>query len=782
MKKVILLALLVPGMASGQIMENFESAGTVRWIQIPEGRWSADNTFRISGEYSLHHSFDNPAAGIDRIAISLENLHPEKETTRWSFRIRHGYDPSSSNNWAVFLMTDSDPSQSGTPQPNGFVTGVNLTGYDDTLRLWKIKKGVYIPLVNSCINWQNDIGPGDAVEIAVERSQEGHWRMSVFRLNGDSVCNSSVSDPELFTPGWLVVSYKYTATRDMLLWLDDISVDGNFETNGGNISALTGRADVIITEIMADPTPAVSLPEKEYFEIRNRTSIPISMSGWSLLAGDQKISFPDVTIMPQEYRIITPAKDTASFSKYGKVDGMRSFPPLTDGGTMLALISNTGELVHGVEYSRGWYGSGLKAGGGWSLEMIDIDYPFHYRENWKASTSRSGGTPGACNSVSKLNRDTYFCGIVNVFPDDSQAVTISFSEPVFDVTGENNGIMINGGPVADIKPADPLMRAYSIIPGNILEQGKIYTLTVPEDLSDVSGNKAEVTSFSFGIPEQAITGDVIFNELLFNPLPGDPDYIELFNNSGKTVDASRLLLVSVNSSGDTSSVYQLSGEHRCILPGSYYVITTDREKIVATYSHSDPSVIFETGSLPSMPDDKGHLLLLNRELDLIDEVYYSDDMHYSLLADTEGVALERYTPGSVSGERSGWHSAAETTGWGTPGRPNSIVTEEHVDRDNAVLSSTKISPDNDGFEDILVINLTLTGNENVVSVRIYDETGSLVNRLADNLMSGPHVSIIWNGTLMDGTIAGTGIYIILITVFDDTGKTIRFKKACTVLR
>ena len=46
MKKVILLALLMPYTAFGQIVENFESGSLSSWVQSTEDRWKAD-TFQI---------------------------------------------------------------------------------------------------------------------------------------------------------------------------------------------------------------------------------------------------------------------------------------------------------------------------------------------------------------------------------------------------------------------------------------------------------------------------------------------------------------------------------------------------------------------------------------------------------------------------------------------------------------------------------------------------------------------------------------------------------------
>jgi hypothetical protein len=300
---------------------------------------------------------------------------------------------------------------------------------------------------------------------------------------------------------------------------------------------------------------------------------------------------------------------------------------------------------------------------------------------------------------------------------------------------------------------------------------------------DFAGNPVQKWNFNFGLSEPAKKGDILFNELLFNPLPGDQDYIELFNCSEKVVDASRLQLVSVNdATGDTSEVVSVSDEKRCILPGKYYAFTTDIKRISERYFSADPDNLFETGSFPSMADDKGHLILFNKELDRIDEVFYNEDMHFSLLSVHEGVALEKTGPQSKSEEAINWHSASESSGWGTPGAPNSVFIEMPATSDKVVFSSSKITPDNDGNEDFLNIMLKLTGNGNVVSVTVFDESGNYVRKITSNLFAGAEASVIWDGTADDGSLVRTGIYIILITLYDDTGKTAKWKRVCTVIR
>jgi hypothetical protein len=152
----------------------------------------------------------------------------------------------------------------------------------------------------------------------------------------------------------------------------------------------------------------VSLPDKEYIEITNRTSFPFNLRNWSLSSNGPSATFPEVIIPASGIFILCTMQDTTNFKKYGRVIGLKQFPSLTDEGRLLYVSDSTGSMIHGVEYSSGWYCDDLKSRGGWSLEMIDTRSPFFDRENWKASVSQIGGTPGAVNSVSESNSDVLF--------------------------------------------------------------------------------------------------------------------------------------------------------------------------------------------------------------------------------------------------------------------------------------------------------------------------------------------------------------------------------------
>jgi hypothetical protein len=872
MKKVIFLALFLPYMANGQVIENFESASLSNWIQSTDGRWKADTTKCLSGIYSLHHVFDNSQSGTDCIGIPINNLHPDEGTIRWTFLIRHGYDPSASNNWQVYLVSDGDPSAlaAGTSL-NGFAAGVNLNGYDDSLRIWKIKNGTPSVIATCPVNWQNDVGTGDKARIEVERSLSGTWKIAVYDKDENLKGKAYGTDNESFRSSFFILNYRYTSTRDRLFWFDDLKIEGvfhedcqppevvscqvsgfnildltldeepsddfmltsNFSISGGDnptasiirnsarsfrltfskkfnnktlnnliISHMCDRSencrenietgfmpvwadpgDVVITEIMADPLPAVSLPGKEFLEIANRSDFKLNLRKWSLSTESQSTAFPNAEITPGQYVILCQTSDTSEFSYFGKVIGLKSFPSLTDEGRMLWISDSMGNLIHGIAYSSAWYRNKLKETGGWSLEMIDTGYPFYTDGNWEATSSGNGGTPGKINSSARSNPDPLFYGIENVFPSDSVTIKVILSETVFNLTGLSGKITIGGKESAEVISTDPLLRSYFVRPQTFLEKGRIYSLEISSDVADFAGNIISRNSFRFGLPDKARSGDIVFNELLFNPFPDEPDYIEFFNCSGKVIDASQLFFASVDpESGDTSEIKPLSDERRCIIPGTFFTVTTDPGKVIKRYTSSDPESIFKVPSLPSMPDDRGHLLLLNRNLELIDEVIYTDEMQYPLLAGNEGVSLEKIRPEMESNESMNWHSSSESLGWGTPGRVNSVFSQEPEDIDVVSFSSARISPDNDGIDDALVIDIDAAGFGNIVSVTIFDETGGFVRKVRQNFFAQNKASVVWDGTADDGSLVSTGIYIVLIELYDDKGKTKSWKKVCTVIR
>ncbi|MDV7396131.1 hypothetical protein RZS08_32360, partial [Arthrospira platensis SPKY1] len=97
--------------------------------------------------------------------------------------------------------------------------------------------------------------------------------------------------------------------------------------------------------------------------------------------------------------------DTMLLSPYGKAIGLPGFPALNNSGDHLVLRNASGSMIFQAAYSIDWYADAGKDDGGWSLELINPLAPCAGGDNWRASESLLGGTPGAENAVWKPEED-----------------------------------------------------------------------------------------------------------------------------------------------------------------------------------------------------------------------------------------------------------------------------------------------------------------------------------------------------------------------------------------
>jgi len=873
MRKITFLFLLIPGMVCAQLVcEDFESGLGDNWIEAVQGRWKTDSLTAGSGKFSLHHNYDNPDQGCDQAGLMINELQPEMSETVWSFKIRHAYNPSSSNNWSFFLMSDKPPGEMRTgSMVSGFALGVNLSGYNDSLCLWKIVNGRASPVFSTSVNWQNDIGVDSLASLTVKRDIGGTW--NVFIYDGQQLLNiGSGIDSDLFYAGWAGIMYEYSSSQDRKLWIDDIIIDGyahkdtrapvvdtvyfagdkniylafdevpaadpvihNFilmpgsHMPSGINQAVDGQyileyepalenktyysmqvidvcdlsanccdtiidsillayaewGDIIISEVMFDPDPPVALPALEYLEIRNLSEFRFNTGSMELQAGNNSHEMAAGQIGPDEYIIISCEDDTEDFSNYGKTIRTITKFSLNNSSERLILKNEAGAVLHGLEYDTDWYNSQLKKEGGWSLEMVDSNCPFAGRLNWSVSSDRKGGTPGKANSVSRDNPDIDDPFLVNIYPVQGNSIHLDFSETMnAQISGAENW-SVEGNVIMSTDPDDPLMQSVDIELADSLEPGLVYELTASAEIADQSGNPLNISDGRFGIAEMTGANDLIFNEILFDPLPGLSGFIELYNHSDKIIDLSDHLIVSYDKERqDTGRIIWLSEECRCLMPGDYYVITTDREALINTYSSCNAYRIFELDVLPSMPDRGGSLILFNRSLILLDEMSYSADMHFSMLSLTGGVSLERIDHDKPGTDINNWCSAAGTAGYATPGMKNSAVAGED-DNTGATamsLSSKKISPDNDGFEDQLRISIETGGEQNILTITVFDDMGYPVRRLADNITSSQRSVSSWDGCDDTGQPVKEGIYIIFAQIISQGQVPEIMKNVCAVVR
>jgi len=218
--------------------EVFNCCSGPEWIHFPEGRWSCDSINPIEGKLSLHHCFDNTQEACDYLVFRHDPLNLTRPFT-WSFRIRHGYAPSSQNNWQLILGAELNSqlksgdmgSVEGEPVIlNGIVLGVNFTGADDLVKIWQIKGGLTEILCTTGLNYQEDVGTAQAPQFTIRWDGEDGLEL-FFSADPHSEEPLLVGSCQLEGLEWgrhLLLRYRYTSSRDMALWLDDLDLDGHF--------------------------------------------------------------------------------------------------------------------------------------------------------------------------------------------------------------------------------------------------------------------------------------------------------------------------------------------------------------------------------------------------------------------------------------------------------------------------------------------------------------------------------------------------------------------------
>ena len=238
MKRIWILFSCFPHFLCAQYYFDFED-GTAegeghdpfwKMEQVPAGRWQVTDENTISGFQSLQHSYDNPVAGIDYLVIQHEHAAAGGSLSL-SFRIRHGYPPSGSNNWqAALLASAQKDGQEQVEITEGIILGVNYRASDDLVRIWRKKGDLVEELCSSGVNFQEMAGTGLSPFFRLECIEDGDLKLffSSDPLVSPAKEVASCTIEKLCRGNSLIFRYEYSAAQDRKLWIDDIELAGLF--------------------------------------------------------------------------------------------------------------------------------------------------------------------------------------------------------------------------------------------------------------------------------------------------------------------------------------------------------------------------------------------------------------------------------------------------------------------------------------------------------------------------------------------------------------------------
>ncbi len=532
------------------------------------------------------------------------------------------------------------------------------------------------------------------------------------------------------------------------------------------------KGDVIISEIFPDPSPVNGLPEVEYVEIFNKSGKVFHLQDWKITDGSSNGTIGNYWLLPGSYIVLTA---TANIGLFTNVAGVTSFPSLNNAGDQLILSDDAGLVLDQLTYTDEWYQDPNKQDGGYSLERIQLNDPCSTYDNWKASTDISGGSPGTINSVFSAAPDQVNPSLVSAIALSPNFLELSFSEGMDSSSLANASFTFN--PSLSIQQS--FIQAIDDNPNGVpqlilqFNENLLPSTTYQIQLGPVSDCWLNDTVIigGFTLPEQAIPGDLVINEILANPLNGGEDFIELYNRSSKVIDLKDWQLG--NFYIDTIANLKTISEHFILEPNSYVAISEDTSFLLENYPASVSGRMIQM-DMPSYNIDSGTVYLFYNS-EQIDRVSYSEEWQFSLLDNSDGVSLERILPNAPSNQNDNWHSAAESIGFATPGRINSQF-QFGVSSESISLSKDVFSPDQDGFEDVLVLNYSFSMPGNLGKASVFDDMGREVKTLFTNELFGTTGFFTWDGVQENQTKAPIGIYILLMEVFSTDGGVILAKK------
>jgi hypothetical protein len=538
--------------------------------------------------------------------------------------------------------------------------------------------------------------------------------------------------------------------------------------------------EILITEVF--PIPAEDLNEKltyEYLELTNTADEWISLDRAILKDASSATALREINMSPGQRLILTTSSAVAQLSAFGRAVSVSSFPSLNNAGDHIQLFTPDTQLIHDVNYADSWYDDEEKKKGGWALEMVDPSNPCGTQNNWRASVAEAGGTPGQKNSVDADNPDETPPVVKRMWTRAGDTVYIQFDEKIT----ESN--------TSDIQVTTEVQRALFI---KYQDQNTAVFLFQPalgirikhsieiSGFSDCNGNTSAVEHLILGVPEDAEIGDVIINEVLFNPFSGaTTDYVELYNRSPRFIDLNQWALANFDANKDTiSSIKIISVNPYILFPETYVLLSKNSNEVIEFYTRHDQSVFLEVESLPAYNNSDGNVIAISSKGVVSDRFDYNEEMHFPLLKELKGVSLERIDPNRSTADAGNWHSAAQTAGFGTPGVVNSQASAADDFDDKVNVQPQTFSPDNDGFDDVLLINYNLPESGYMCSIQIFDSRGKHILELANNQLLGKKGTFSWDGRDKNNEKSAIGLYIIAVELFDLEGKTQVFKKSCVL--
>lgn len=534
---------------------------------------------------------------------------------------------------------------------------------------------------------------------------------------------------------------------------------------------------LVINELMAAPRVDQDLPNVEYIELFHAGEYEFRMEGIRLSNSKSETVLGEFWLNPGDFLILAPEGSASQLDEYGQVLPVKNWPTLLNSGDQVFLKSKKGQLVDQISYTSSSWGSSDLSNGGYSLE---VPYPGFLCDNsgiLQPSISPLRGTPGTQNSIFDPNPEIAQAKLVTAFFSDSTGINLLFSNPILPkLKRESLSIF----PDLEIDSMIYLTGIeIRILLKSPAESNLVYTIRM-NGLYDCIGNPLPDQEINLVLPEIPNKGDLVINELLFNPRTGDPKFVEIKNTSQKYLSLESWALAN-SVDGENPDQIRVFGIPGLILePEGYLAITTDPSSLRLAYPKSSQGNFLPISSLPSYPVSGGTVFLLSAQGQIVESFSYDEDLHHPLLRDPKGVSLERISLVSPPSQGSNWQSASGNEEFATPGRKNSQSISGEFEGELIRIAPEVFDPEGSSGPAFTSISYQLDQTGWVGTFKIYSSSGQLIQTLAQNQILGTSGLLTWTGTDASGKLVRAGYYVLMAELYEPNGKTSLIKKTIVV--
>jgi len=514
----------------------------------------------------------------------------------------------------------------------------------------------------------------------------------------------------------------------------------------------TLQARVVINEVCYDPLGADS--GKEWIELYNAGTSDADLSGCKIfscgISWSLAFEFPYFVLRPGRMVLVggssvANAQFTANFSfqnggsasdaiRFVNADSSYTDTVIYDEPNSNLITDDTGMVAYSLAADAPEGSSLARVVDGWDSDLCALD--FRVEPNPTPNAPNRVYTdyavydpilhqlgPGRVLSVGIRNRGVFPCPYIALFS-------------AFE--GEH---LIHQEEIPALGASDSLRVEFILPPGIEL----VYLhLELENDIDP--GNNLLYFSVLGGDP-----GKPVFNEVFPAPLPGKPEWIELYVES-----LSKGIEYAIRDAGGGLIRFSLPP-----VPG-YFVVCANRDLFLSEYPSVNPALVVQSQGWTALNNTGDDLFLWEAD-ELLDSLSYGNA--------PSGQSYARFQ--QESGASWSWVEPS-------PGKANDAHLQDLPQ--HAGRLQVFGSPCDPKKGEQITISFKLSSPSNIVNCRIYDLQGRLLSTLAENSPVPEAGILVWNGKTSTGRYASRGVCFILWESQSSAGDKIFRRQLTAVIR